>query len=565
VNSFNAVSIIEMLTNSLSESECASCFEDFPTTRMYSLKCKHLYCLGCFTALITTSMRTESMFPPKCCLVEIPMKDLLSALDKTQKEIYKSKAAEFALKPESRWYCPDAQCGIWIPPSKLHRLRILGGKCPSCDTKICGYCRGKTHEAGTECPEDFGLEATLQEAERQGWRRCYKCRALVELTAGCRHITCKCKAQFCYTCGAKWPTCSCSEVDQRRRQNEIAERRNAYNARSAEEEAEIAQAIAAIEKMERSEARERARESAERERREALQRAIEANERKRREHLEHLEAEKRRIEEEEASKRREEAIRNSITERINHLRRVLREVQQYQQTSLISRHNSEIAALDERIDYQKSIQKTELDSLHLMLDSNSALRRMSLQSAHESTVAELTSKHEAEEDDTFLTLQEHLQGKPNRETRMKAVMNKLQQRQKDDLNKLVERHMEKIKRLGENISMERNALQAGHTLQSTDHTKKSSEEMSTLHNTILRQRKYFEVIADRRKSLLESLHQDLYTTSGLDLTHAPLPPRGEECAIPSSSTPQTHINQKLLVPLVSEKFSRPIWRDSVGV
>jgi IBR domain, a half RING-finger domain len=456
-------------------------------------------------------MQTESMFPPKCCLTEIPLKDILTALNEPQKELYKSKAAEYSLKPESRWYCPNAKCGKWIPPGKLHKLRILGARCPGCYTRICGYCRGTSHEDGVDCPEDFGLEATIEEAERQGWRRCYKCRTLVELTVGCRHITCRCKAQFCYTCGAKWRTCSCTEVDQERRQAEIVERRNARSARSREEEEEIARAISEIEAMEHREAQERARETAERERIEALKRALEADERIWRERLESLEREKRRKEEEEAAQKREEAIRVSVTERIDYLRGALLEIQQFQQSSLISRHNNAAAALNEENHDQEAVDKSELDDQQVKLASNSALRHTLLQSAHESKVAELTSKHEAEEDDTFMSMQEHLRGKPNREARVKTALDKLQQRQKEVMNMLGEEHGKKTKLLKENVAMETKALEAGYSLRSEDRKRAFDESSITLKRTVVAERKLFEVVAERRKDMMAELQSRLWS------------------------------------------------------
>ncbi len=479
------------------------------------------------------------------------MKDILSTLDKTQKELYKSKAAEYTLKPENRWYCPNTECGKWIPPSKLHRLRILGARCPSCDTRICGYCRGMAHEAGIDCPEDFGLEATLEEAERQGWRRCCKCRALVELTVGCRHITCKCGAQFCYTCGAKWRTCTCSEVDQQRRQTEIAERRNARSTRSREEEEEIAQAISAIEEMERREAEEQAREAAARERKEALQRAVEANERRRREHLERLEAEKRRLEEKQAARRREGVIRSSITERINYLRGALLEIHQFQQSSLISRHNSEITALNETSQNQQAIQKAELDSLQTNLTSNSQLRQTLFQSEHEAAVLELTSKHESEEDDTFVSMQSHLRGKPNRDARIKAVMDKLQQCQKEETDKLVGEHTAKITRLDQNVCMERNALESGYALHSADETSKFAEAMAIRNKTVLTERKWFEVVAERRREMMEGLQRQLW--SSIDRTEY-MPRDGESPMSRSPSSGQIDMNQEA-PPVVSASGS----------
>ncbi|KAF7509194.1 hypothetical protein GJ744_008254 [Endocarpon pusillum] len=490
------------------KSECASCLEDLPTRKMYRLECKHSYCRECITTLITTAVQTESMFPPKCCLVEIPMKDILSTLDKVQKELYKSKAAEYTLKPENRWYCPDPKCQKWIPPSKLHRLRAGGAQCPSCDTRICGYCRGAAHAAGADCPEDFGLEATLEEAERQGWRRCHKCRALVELTTGCRHITCKCGAQFCYTCGAKWRTCSCSEIDQQHRRREIAARRVARDVLSREEEEDLARAVSAIEEMER-------REVEERRRREESQRVSE-KERRRRQHLERLEAQKRRIEQEEATRRREQAIRKSITERFDYLQGALLEIQQFQQSSLISRHNSEITTMTEEAEKERAAQKAQSDSLHMKLDSNSTLRRNILQSAHMAAVSKLTSEHEAEEDDTFLSMQTHLRGKPNRESRLNTVLDKLRQRQKVEMDRLVGSQKAETTRLAENVAVEGKALVLGYDVESMIQKHKFRESSTRLEKRVRAERKWFEVIAERRQVMMQELQRRLWEDSGLD-------------------------------------------------
>lgn len=92
----------------------------------------------------------------------------------------------------------------------------------------------------------------LQMGEKSGWRRCYKCRTLVELTQGCSHITCRCKAQFCYICGAVWdPIVGCPNYCNG--EEELERRRLEEEARIAEEEA----AKAAREELERFEATEK--------------------------------------------------------------------------------------------------------------------------------------------------------------------------------------------------------------------------------------------------------------------------------------------------------------------
>ena len=167
--------------------ECTSCFEDFPLDETAKLPCTHSYCKPCLTALVTTALQTESSYPPKCCLTEIPLQICLLPLDAKQRENYKEKAAEYSVPAQDRWYCPNTKCLKWIPPSKIQRGRHLSQKCPHCATRICSICRGSAHQQSADCPQDFGLEATINLAEMEGWRRCFKCRAMVEvcLFQGC--------------------------------------------------------------------------------------------------------------------------------------------------------------------------------------------------------------------------------------------------------------------------------------------------------------------------------------------------------------------------------------------
>lgn len=86
------------------------------------------------------------------------------------------------------------------------------------------------------------LEAVSKAGKNAGWRRCYKCRTLVELTPGSSQITCRCKAQFCYLCGAVWDSeigcpnyCIGEEELERRRLEEEARAAEAMIEKAARE------------------------------------------------------------------------------------------------------------------------------------------------------------------------------------------------------------------------------------------------------------------------------------------------------------------------------------------
>ena len=83
----------------------------------------------------------------------------------------------------------------------------LSGKCSACPTLTCTRCKEVVHEGGCDEPNDTD---TIRFAESQGWKRCYHCRAYVELNTGCNHIRCRCGAEYCYVCGLKWEAQTCA-------------------------------------------------------------------------------------------------------------------------------------------------------------------------------------------------------------------------------------------------------------------------------------------------------------------------------------------------------------------
>lgn len=175
--------------------ECTSCFDEVPDKKAVDMPCHHKYCSPCFSQLVLTAIRNEATFPPKCCLQEIPKKTMREHLPPKALAQFDEKTLEYAVAIGNRYYCVSPKCAKWVDTRIARRMNgVL--ECPHCAVKLCTTCRGPQHPSNEDCPQDYGLGPTLDQAERAGWRRCYRCRALVELTSGCRHITCKCRAEF---------------------------------------------------------------------------------------------------------------------------------------------------------------------------------------------------------------------------------------------------------------------------------------------------------------------------------------------------------------------------------
>ncbi|KAE9373022.1 hypothetical protein N431DRAFT_465334 [Stipitochalara longipes BDJ] len=318
-----ATPIKEVVEETSLTTECVSCLEDLATEEMIKLTC-HSYCRECFQRLMSTALETEAQWPAKCCLNTIPSEKILPNINITMKIKYQEREAEWSIPTADRVYCSARNCSAWIPPKNINNQRQCA-TCPKCSKKTCSICRGVSHN-GTDCPQDPGLQATVNLAETEGWKRCYSCRAFVEHNKGCRHMTCRCKAEFCYICGLRWRTCACTDALLANVQQEATARRQAQVAQTArqreaaEEERLVLQMVADFE------------------RREAERLAAEAEAQRRRDEAE-------RIAREEERRRREEMRIAGISLRFRTFNALLEALHDIQRVHIAERYESEVNIL----------------------------------------------------------------------------------------------------------------------------------------------------------------------------------------------------------------------------
>ena len=209
--------------------------------------------------MIQQSITEESKMPPRCCTQPIPADTVQQVLTRENQQAFLKAVVQFSTPWEARIFCPNPACGEFVP--RRHKVDVkqpFNVTCHQCKTRVCVMCKRNAHPVGRDCPEDWELEQVLKMGEKSGWRRCYKCRNLVELAQGCTHMTCRCKAQFCYICGGVWDaTVGCPNVCNG--EEELERRRLEEEERKAELEAEraVQEAAAAASAAERLEAEER--------------------------------------------------------------------------------------------------------------------------------------------------------------------------------------------------------------------------------------------------------------------------------------------------------------------
>lgn len=188
--------------------DCAIC-GDLIEGAVITALCGHTYDVECLEVMFRKATTDESLFPPKCCQVTIPLTEVELYFEPDFLLRFARKTLEYSTK--DRVYCARPTCSAFIGPATS---KVSSMACPECTSRTCGTCKEEAH-LGRSCTATLN-NVVLNMAQREGWQRCYSCKHLVELDHGCFHITCLCKAQFCYLCAEPWKTCTCPQFEEGR-------------------------------------------------------------------------------------------------------------------------------------------------------------------------------------------------------------------------------------------------------------------------------------------------------------------------------------------------------------
>lgn len=167
---------------------CVACMEDTSPSRSADLDCGHRMCNSCLRRIFRMSVNDPQHMPPRCCNQEhIPLQYVDRLFDSSFKKTWNRKFTEYNTR--NRLYCPSRKCGEWIMPDSIRKENGRKvARCGRCKTRVCGSCGGKYHTSA-ECPSDEDTAKFLDQAADAGWKRCHRCKAMVELREGCNHMT----------------------------------------------------------------------------------------------------------------------------------------------------------------------------------------------------------------------------------------------------------------------------------------------------------------------------------------------------------------------------------------
>jgi hypothetical protein len=204
--------------------DCVACQDAIEGSEVRG-PCGHFYDIECILSLFSAATKDESLFPPRCCRQVIPVASVRAHMTPELIALFEEKTKEFGTL--RRVYCATAACSAFLGAQSLRPggwlfwgPTIFDCVRSGCSTRTCSYCKAAVTANGVhQCKTDSSNtsdEAVLALGDREGWKRCPGCEALVELNLGCFHITCRCRAQFCYVCRATWKSCACPQWDEHR-------------------------------------------------------------------------------------------------------------------------------------------------------------------------------------------------------------------------------------------------------------------------------------------------------------------------------------------------------------
>lgn len=165
--------------------DCVICGDRTPSTRTVQVPCadRHHYCRDCITDLFVRASKDESLFPPRCDGVLIPLSLVERLLPSRDLAVFRAKAVEFGTT--NKLYCSTPTCSTFLGSADGGKAGIA---CGSCQASTCRACKAPWHGLFGACAEGADDEVAAALTKQEGFQRCPGCKRVVELSVGCFHM-----------------------------------------------------------------------------------------------------------------------------------------------------------------------------------------------------------------------------------------------------------------------------------------------------------------------------------------------------------------------------------------
>lgn len=185
---------------------CSICFSS--STDMVGLQCDHIYCSICWNQYLCTKIMEEGLGQTITCAA--PHCDIFVDDETVMKLVNDPKVKEkyqylitnsfVSFNRYTKW-CPAPGCMYAIYGGESN-MRV---KC-KCEFEFCFCCGENWHEPISCVLLKKFIKRNAEDVKTVLWietntKECPKCKASIEKTGGCNHMTCKhCAHEFCWLC-----------------------------------------------------------------------------------------------------------------------------------------------------------------------------------------------------------------------------------------------------------------------------------------------------------------------------------------------------------------------------
>jgi len=209
----------------------------------------------------------------------------------------------------------------------------------------------------------------------------------------------------------------------------------------------------------------------------------------------------------EAEERLREAIKLSMDDGVMALLKVFSQVREAQYTAITERHEKQKEALfSSYLETQSAREKDAEQSLETMR-SIIKKRRDRLEAKHEVDTETLQELHETQEDDLFVKLHVHLQGKPNKEARERRMQEELQKQQARDVVELERKQRQEQQTLEHSTTVELRDVERTLQMKSQGAMDELKYELRQYCCRVKSDLCWFDLIARRRQRMLQERKQ----------------------------------------------------------
>lgn len=197
--------VLPLADDEVPKFDCGICMETLPVLDLFhGMRCQHRFCVACMATYIEGRINDgEVPIPcPDLACPEAYGEDIAvlhpevckKSIDFAAFSSWGDRLTERAIPPNLRAYCPNRQCGVM--------LEAGGGKtpaeafCPVCSHPMCATCGADwSYDADGssqhDCNERPNAELLQTLADERRWKRCPRCKVLVEKIDGCDFMKCR--------------------------------------------------------------------------------------------------------------------------------------------------------------------------------------------------------------------------------------------------------------------------------------------------------------------------------------------------------------------------------------